>query len=256
MRLALISFGIVLGVCAMAPPVVLSAELAEIRERGYVIVAVKDNWRPLGFLNESGDWVGLEIDIARQLAYEILGNPEAISLRAVPNSERLSAVLEGEVDFAIAGVAMTSTRARLVSFSVPYYLDGTAVITRNPTVVSLEDLWGQRIGILEGSDAIAAVRYILPSAQLTAVASYQAALDRLERREVDAFAGDVTVLAGWVQEHPTYRILPSVLSAEPLAVVMPKGVQYKELRTLVNDSLNRWHENGWLEERATYWGLP
>lgn len=256
MRLALLGFGMILGVQFTAPPVAVSADLATIQKRGYLTVAIKDNRRPLGFRDEAGNLVGLEVDIARQLAAELLGNPDAVVLQPVANTERLSAVLEDRVDVAIAGVAITPARMRLVSFSVPYYLDGIALISRSANLQELEDVWRGEVAVLENSDAIATVRYLLPGADLVGVESYAQALDTLEAGEADAFAGDVTVLEGWVQEYPEYHLLPSLLSADPLAVVIPKGTQYNDLRNSVNSIVNGWHQSGWLEERTTHWGLP
>lgn len=239
-----------------APQIVVSADLQTIQARGHLIVAVKDNWRPLGFRNEAGELVGLEIDIARQLAYELLGDADAVIFRPVTNAERLTAVLEDQVDLAIAGVAATPARMRLVSFSLPYYLDGTALVTRRADLQDLQGAAGRRIVVLENSDAIATLRHLLPSAILVGADSYQAAFERLEAGSADALAADVTILSGWVQEHPNYRLLPPLLSAEPLAVVMPKGTQHSLLRRSVDAAVERWHDSGWLEARATYWGLP
>lgn len=256
MRLALFGFGMILGVQFTAPPVVVAADLETIRQRGYLIVAVKDNWRPLGFHDETGELVGLEIDIARQLASELLGDPEAVVFELIANADRLTAVQEDRVDVAIAGVAITPARQRLVSFSVPYYLDGTALITRQDSIRELRSLVRGDVAVIDNSDTIATVRYLLPSSTLVGVDSYEAAMQALEADNADAFAGDLTVLTGWTQEFPEYRLLPSVLSASPLAVVMPKGRQYRDLHQSINEILGRWHDTGWLEERATYWGLP
>lgn len=138
-----------------APQIAVSADLQTIQARGHLIVAVKDNWRPLGFRNEAGELVGLEIDIARQLAYELLGDADAVIFRPATNAERLTAVLEDQVDLAIAGVAATPARMRLVSFSLPYYLDGTALVTRRADLQDLQGAAGRRIVVLENSDAIA-----------------------------------------------------------------------------------------------------
>ncbi len=249
-------FGIVLGGQLAAPQVSLCADLETIRDRGYLVVGIKDNWRPLGFVDETGELVGYEIDIARQLAVDLLGDAEAIQFQPVANNARLTAVLTDEVDMAIAGVGVTPMRQRVVSFSIPYYLDGTGFVTRLPTIQRLEDLRQGAIALLQGSEAVTHVNFFLPAARLIGVPSYPAALTTLEARQADAFAGDVSVLAGWVQEYPEYRLLPDVLTAVPLAIVMPKGVQYDTLRRQVNASLNQWHETGWLEERAAVWGLP
>ncbi|NER82807.1 MAG: transporter substrate-binding domain-containing protein [Leptolyngbya sp. SIO1D8] len=256
MHYQLLSFGIVLGVHLAAPSFVFSADLETIQERGYLIVAVKDNWRPLGFADEQGNLVGFEIDIASRLAETLLGDATSVVFHPVANRDRIPAVLNGEVDFAIAGVSITPMRERIVNFSAPYYLDGTSFLTNDPHIQSLQDLRTDEIALIEGSDAVTSVHYTLPSATLVGVPSYEAALAALATGSVSAFAGDVTVLTGWIQEEPDYRLLPDLITAEPLAIVMPKGSEYRTLHQFINTTINQWHEDSWLEEQATYWGLP
>ncbi|MGF1523817.1 MAG: transporter substrate-binding domain-containing protein [Leptolyngbyaceae cyanobacterium] len=256
MRYGLIGFGTFLGVHLIAPPFVVSADLETIQERGYLIVAVKDNWRPLGFIDEQGTLTGFEIDIATRLAEVLLGDAAAVVFYPVSNPDRIPAVLQGDVDIAIAGIATTPMRQRIINFSEPYYLDGTALITNDPQIHNLSDLATAAIALIEESEAISHVNYRLPFATLVGVSSYQAAWEAIEANTVSAVAGDVTVLTGWVQEYPEYKLLPSILTAEPLAVVTPKGLQYDSLHRSIDDAINEWHLEGWLEERATYWGLP
>jgi polar amino acid transport system substrate-binding protein len=87
------------------------------------------------------------------------------------------------------------------------------------------------------------------------VNSYAEARERIESNAAVAFAADASVLSGWVQQYPEYRLLPIKLSTEPLSVVMPKGLQYDELRRRVNEAIARYTAEGWLEERIKYWGL-
>jgi polar amino acid transport system substrate-binding protein len=256
MRYGIFGFGIVLGMHLGVSPVVLSANLDAIQDRGHLMVAVKDTWRPLGYVDDQGDLVGFEIDLARQLATELLGDPEAIQLRPVSNLERLPAVLDGEVDMAIAGVTVTPMRQRLVAFSLPYYLDGTGFVTRQPTLQSINDLGASDIALLAGSDAVTQIHYLFPFANLVGVPSYQQAWTTLEANQADAFAGNASVLAGWVQEHPNYHLLPELVTVEPLAVVLPKGNQNDSLRRQVNGAIAHLQESGWLAERIAYWGLP
>ena len=256
MRYTLVGFGIALGVHLAVPPFVVSADLDTIRERGYLIVAVKDNWRPLGFVDEQGSLIGFEIDIASQLAEALFGDPTSVVFYPVSNRDRIPAVLDGEVDIAIAGIAATPMRQRIVNFSEPYYLDGTALITNNSSIQNLADLETAAIAVIEGSEAVSTTNYVLPEATLVGVSSYQTALEAIESGRVSAVAGDVTVMTGWIQEYPEYRLLPDLLTVEPLAVVTPKGNQYTTLRQFLDSTIVEWHEDGWLEERATYWGLP
>ncbi len=234
-----------------------AAELTEILRRGYLIVGVKDNWRPLGFRDETGHLQGLEIDLAQRLALEILGRADAVKLQPVMNRDRLAVVLDGQVDLVIAGVSITESRSRLVSFSTPYYIDSTTFIAQKPTIQTLKDLAGQKIAVLNGSSTIAIVKYFLPTAKLIGVDSYQEGRSRLNDHSVAAFAGDMSVLTGWVQESPATHLLISVqLSAQALCIVMPKGIPSDHLRRKVNRAIAQWENQGWLPERRKYWGLP
>jgi polar amino acid transport system substrate-binding protein len=252
-----LSLAIALAVNSLlSPSSTLAAELEEIVRRGKLVVAVKDNLRPLGFYGERGNLQGLEIDIAKRLAEELLGSSDAVILKPVTNQARLQTVVDNEVDLAIARVTTTPSRSRIVDFSDYYYLDGTGLVSKNPNLQQLSDLRSSKIAILNNSSTIAVVRSELPNAQLIGVDSYDEALTLLETRKADAFAADNSILAGWVQEYPQYRQLPVRLSGDPLCVVIPKGLQYASLRNRVNDAIARWQKSGWLRERATYWGLP
>ncbi|BDI16946.1 glutamine-binding protein [Nostoc cf. commune SO-36] len=233
-----------------------AAEMSEIQQQGYLTVAVKDNLRPLGFKDAKGNLQGLEIDLAKRLAVDLVGKAEAVRFQPVANRDRLSVVLDKKVDFAIARVTATESRSRIVSFSVPYYLDGTVLVTKDTSLQKLSDLANQKIAVLNSSSTIAQVRYYVPNAELVGVNSYEEAREGIENNAVVAFAADTSVLSGWVQQYPQYRLLPTKLSTEPLSVVMPKGLQYDELRRNVNQAIARYLEEGWLQQRSQYWGLP
>lgn len=239
----------------LTPQLTIARELAEIESKGELKVAVKNNLRPLGFINQEGNLVGLEIDIARKLAQELLGDQEAVEFLPINNQARLQVVLDNQVDLAIARIAVTTPRARIVDFSPYYYLDSTSILTNRLGINQIEDLERSRIAVVEKSATIAVVRNKLPDAVLVGVTSYQEALQLMETKQADAFAGDRSVLTGWVQEYPTYKLLSTRLSGAALAVVMPKGLQYQKLRLKVNKAIAQWQESGWLEERVRYWGL-
>lgn len=245
-----------LVIAFLTSPMAIAAELSEIENRGKITIAVKDNLRPLGYQDSQDNLIGLEIDLARRLALDILGDADAVNLVPVSNKERLKVVIDDEVDIAIAQVTDTSSRRRIVDLSPYYYLDGTGIITKDITFAKADDLTTGTIAVLYNSATIAVVRNRLPQAKLVGVASYQEALNLLETGEVDAFAGDRTVLAGWQQEYPQYRLLPERLSGEPLCIVMPKGLQYQSLRSKIYQALLDWRKSGWLQERIEYWGLP
>lgn len=246
--------GLVLGVCTTTS-FTTAAELAEIERRGKLIVAVKDNLPPLGFTDTQGNLQGLEIDLARQLAAELLGSPDAVVLQPVTNRERLNVLLEGQVDLTIAQVSATVPRSRLANFSRHYYLDSSSFVTSDQSVQTLADLANSKIAVLNSSSTIAVVRHHLPNATLVGVKSYVEALSLLEAGQAQALAANRTILVGWVQAYSDYHLLPVRLGGQALCVVMPKGLQYADLWQQVNDAIARWEASGWLQERLAHWGL-
>jgi polar amino acid transport system substrate-binding protein len=235
----------------------MAAELAEIIDRGYLIVGVKDQTYPLGYRDETGTLQGLEIDIARQLALDILGNDHAIEFVPVLNSERLQVILNDQVDLTIAQLTRTPSRARLVQFSPPYYFDGMGLITLDPALTADQlNAPDQTIAVLHNSTAIAISRNTFPQARWIGVDSYQQAQTTLQSQTAIAFLGDKIILAGWAQQYPKYHLLDARLSVAPLAIAMPKGLQYLDLHTKVIESIQSWENNGWLADRINHWQLP
>lgn len=58
------------------------AALKRIRSRGYLVAAVRDDTPGFGYRDPAtGEWSGLEIDLARELARDILGDPDRLRLR-------------------------------------------------------------------------------------------------------------------------------------------------------------------------------
>jgi polar amino acid transport system substrate-binding protein len=234
---------------------VMAADWATVQKRGYLIVGVKDNLPPLGFRNESGDLVGLEIDIARRLAQELLGDPSLVEFVPLSNRDRLTAIWDDRVDIVIAQLTLTNNRARLVDFTLPYYTDGMALVAKPGLAPNYFNQAG-KIAVLTGSANISVLQYYFPAAALIGVDSYQAGLLALQNNQVDAFAGDRSVLTPWLQANPEFMALEPNLTPTSLAIAMPRGLQYAQLRQGVHKQIENWRKSGWLRERADHWGLP
>ncbi|RMD70471.1 MAG: ABC transporter substrate-binding protein [Cyanobacteria bacterium J149] len=249
-------FSITLCLYLVSSPLVKSAEWEEIQARGKIIVGVKDNLPPLGFTDQNGNLQGFEIDLAHKLAEELLGDKQAIKFVPLLNQDRLNAVIEDDVDIAIASITFNSSRQRLVDFSDIYYFSGTGIIVKkNRFLSNIRDISG-KIGILSHSRAIAEIQYQFPQLSLQGVSSYQEALELMEKGEIQGFAGDVMVLTGITQQTSNYQLLPQIIGAYPIAIALPKGRQYQSLRNQVNQVMRKLRQEDWFKEKAKFWGLP
>jgi polar amino acid transport system substrate-binding protein len=247
----------------LMPSNVLAETLQGIRERGRLIVAVKDNTRPLGFKGSDGQLQGLEIDIARRLSQEILSSSlrsrypttAGVEFQPVNNQDRLRVLLDGRVDLTIARLSVSNSRSRVVDFSRSYYLETTSIITSSTNIRQPTDLAQKKVAVIQSSSTAIAIAHQIPQAKLVPVANYQAAKDLIDRRQVVAFVADKSLLVGWVQEYPSYRLIPTNWSKESIAIAIPRGRKYDPLWRFIDETLQKWEKEGWLQARIRYWGL-
>jgi polar amino acid transport system substrate-binding protein len=233
----------------------LASDWTTVQKRGRLIIGVKDNLPPMGFRDRSGNLIGFEIDIARELAKELLGSGDLVELVPLQNRDRLSVIWSDRVDLVVAHLTVTRNRSRLIDFTVPYYTDSTAVIVRRG-LKSKHFSQSSAIAVIKGSSTIAVLQYLVPQARAIGVNSYQQGLEALQADRVQAFAGDNSALVQWLKEHPDFERVKGLTSSHSLAIALPRGLQYEDLRAKVLQAVEKWRKNGWLRERATYWGLP
>lgn len=234
-----------------------AAPLAEIKARGHLVVAVKDNLYPLGFRNStSGELQGFEIELARQLARQLFGSERSLVLVPVTNLERLDAVASGRVDIAIADLTVTEDRLQSVTFSEPYYRNGTGILTKDPRLNKLHLLSRQTIAVLQPSITLPYLKSSLPTARLVGVPSYAAAQQALDNGQVQAIVGDRIVLSSLAARRPQYYYFSTSLTVQPLAIALGKGVQNESLRQWINTQLHQLQQQGWFNQQKQTWHLP
>jgi beta-glucosidase/6-phospho-beta-glucosidase/beta-galactosidase/ABC-type amino acid transport substrate-binding protein len=67
--------------------------LQQIKRRGRLVVGISDDIPGFGFRDpKTGEWSGIEVDLARSIAQEVLGSPDKVVFRPVALQERLSLV--------------------------------------------------------------------------------------------------------------------------------------------------------------------
>ena len=128
----------VLGFAMLAGPA-MAGTLADIVARGEIVVGSKADYRPYGFRDKDGHIVGIEPDLAADLARRL-----GVKLRIEPvtSANRIQMLDEGKVDIVIATMSITEERSQAVSFIDPaYYASGIAGLAApGASIQSEEDL--------------------------------------------------------------------------------------------------------------------
>src|SRR5687768_10989910 len=93
-----------------------AASLAEVKERGTLIVGVKADYKPFGFRDPSGSIVGIEPDLAALLAERVGVKAELVPVIA---TNRLEFLQQGKIDLIIATMSDTPERRQVVDAVEP-----------------------------------------------------------------------------------------------------------------------------------------
>jgi polar amino acid transport system substrate-binding protein len=139
---------LVSALCLTAHASAQESRLDIVTKRGKLIVATYSTAPPLAFTDENGKLVGFEIDLAKMIAKDLLGDPEKVEFMIVQSEGRFPSVLSGRADFAIAATTIYPERAAKVAFTTPYMDSGVAVVVRrDANVRSLAELNDEKFTI-------------------------------------------------------------------------------------------------------------
>lgn len=232
-------------------------EIDAIKKAGVLKVGVKVDVPKFGYKDPAtGEIDGLEIDIAKALAAEILGDPSKVSFQGVTAKTRGPLLDSGELDMVIATFTITEERKLSYNFSDPYFTDGVALLVKKDSGYALlKDLAGKTIGVAQSATTKKALEAAAADGgfalKFSEFASYPEIKTALESGRVDAFSVDAAILAGYVDANSV--ILDERFSPQNYGVATK--LANKALATLVNDKITAMKSSGELQKLLDKWGL-
>ena len=221
--------------------------LAQIQERGEIVIAMEGTWAPWTYHDESGTLVGFDVEVGQQIA-EALG----VETTFVEGEwDGLLAGLDaGRYDIMINGVDITEEHSDAYDFSEPYAYNRTAVIVSadNTDITSMEDLAGKHTAnTISSTYAEVAERY---GAEVTGVDDLNQTFELLLSGRIDATLNAEVTYYDYMEAHPDANIKIACLDPEATQVAIPfrKGEETASLREAVNQALADMRESGALSE--------
>lgn len=246
-----------LAVAGMAALLLLGAAqadtLADIKQRGVLVVGSKADYRPFGYLDPAGKIVGLEPDLAADIARRL-----GVKLELVPvvASNRIQFLQQGKIDLMIATTSDTVERRKIVDFVDPnYYGSGTNVLAaKSAGLKSWADLKGKKVCLIQGAfyNKELQEKY---GVEGVAFPGTSEAYGALRNGNCVAFAYDDTAIVGEMlkPEWSSFDMpLDSILFA-PWGIAVKKGE--KSLVDLVSATTIDWHKTGFLLQLEKKWGI-
>ncbi|MBF6334155.1 glutamate ABC transporter substrate-binding protein [Nocardia transvalensis] len=218
--------------------------MARIQQKGRVTVGVDQNTYLFGFRNPAtGQLEGFDIDLAREIARDLLGDSNLIELRSVSTAERVPALQKNQVDLVVRTFSVTCERRRDVDFSAVYYHAAQRILAlRNSGINDKADLRGKRVCVTFGATSAARLFALPDRPTVHGVTNWTDCLVQLQQGQVDAISTDEPILIGLAAQDRNLHVVGTPLGRESYAVGVPKGAP--ELVRFVNGVLERIRADG------------
>ena len=226
----------------------------KIKARDKIIVGVKYDTKPFGFIDNNQKISGYDIDLARLIAKYILNDPNKVEFVQVTPQNRILALNSGQIDMVIATMTVTEQRKQVVEFSRPYYIAGQAIMVNKDSLISnINDLKNKKIIIVLGTTADRNIKNIAPESLIQGYRTYNDAFAALKNNRGDALITDDSILLGLIDNDKQFKILSKRYTKEPYAIALKKGLESHKLLFYIDDALNKMEQTGELKKLKQKW---
>jgi polar amino acid transport system substrate-binding protein len=229
--------------------------LDDIKKRGTLIVGVKPDYKPFGFRDPSGALIGLEPDLAADVAKKL-----GVKLELVPviSANRMEFLNQGKIDLMIATMSDKPERRKVVQVIEPlYYSDAVNILLRKDAPVkSWDDIKGKKLcgttGAFYNKDI--AQKY---GPEIASFDGSEKPLLALKNGDCIGYLYDQTFVVGKLTDDDWkggyHMVLPGIMET-PWAMAVKTGEA--GLQKFIEDITKEWMKSGRIVELEKKWGVP
>lgn len=238
----------------------VGSKMADIERRGRLRAGISADSLNLGSRNPiSGAIEGFDIDMIREVARAIFGDPNKVELVVISSPQRIPVLQNKNSDIDIVARNMTINCARWqqIAFSAEYYRSGQkTLVQRDSPAKSLADLRGKTVCAPAGSTSLDNLnKYKDRGVKAITADTDTGCLVLFQQGKADGITGDDTVLAGEAAQDPYARIIQDErISDEPYGLGMSKDD--KDFVQFVNGVLAQMKAEGRWKASYDKWLAP
>ena len=227
----------------------------KVMSRGKIVVGVKADYKPWGFRNSDGNIVGMEIDMAADVAAKMGVDLELV---AVQSSNRMQFLEQGKIDLMIATMSDRKDRREIVGIVGPnYYTSGTNIMS--PKALGLknwEDLRGKPVCGKQGAfyNQIVEERY---GAKIIAFTGNAEAKQALRDKKCIAWVYDDSSIGSDLSsgEYDAFEMPLNSEDDNPWALAVPSKERNCVFGRFMSGMQYQWHQDGSLIALEEKWGI-
>jgi len=210
-----------------------NSRLDLVLQRGKLICGVSGKLPGFSFINERGEYSGLDVDVCRAVAAALFDDPNRVEFRNLSTQERFNALKTGEIDLLARNTTWTISRDTDVGleFAPVVFYDGQGMmVAKNSGITRLEDLRGRTICVKTGTTALQNLADQVNARNVNytpiAIGDDDQLYNAYFQNRCQAIISDRSQLVGRLSNFPTpedHKILDLTLSKEPLAPAVVEG---------------------------------
>lgn len=230
--------------------------LTDIQAKGKLIMGFDEAYPPMGFVDENGDHVGFDIDLANEVCSRL--GVELVLQPIAWESKELE-LNNGNIDCIWSGMTITPERQEQMLFSMPYLANQQILVVRSGSGVDeFTELEGKVLGTQAGS---ASVDVLNANAELQEMVGEPMLYDDFVTALMDLQLGGIDVLlidsvVGYyyisqMEDPDNFFVMPEIMQAEEYGIGFRLGEQ--ALADAVNQQLIAMSEDGKLSEIVAKW---
>jgi polar amino acid transport system substrate-binding protein len=210
---------------------------ADIASRKRLIVGVKCDTPPFGYIDVRGKNAGVDVEIAKQFARYAFGTAQRLTFVCAPTAAREPLLTTGRVDMVISTFTYTADRDTRIDFSRAYYkATGRLLVKNNSSVATLNDIRGKRIATTSGSIYDRWMKRCFPDASVVVTDSVTNAVLAFNQGRADGVMFDDTSLALIAATDPSSKLTDDTFLEAPYGIGIKQG--NAELKRWVDARLN------------------
>lgn len=230
-----------------------SSAFERVTEEGLVRVGVRFDNPPLSFINDDGDWVGFDVDLANALAEQLGFEIEMVK---IDGTTRISFLQEGKIDLAVASMNHTRSRDEAIDFSITYFWDNQSFLIRKGTYASLDEIMGAKVAANAGSSTIDSWKAYSekldgPEPEIVEFTDKLAAMQALRDGVVEGYTEDNITLLALAAGDPNLELIPGGHNKVQFGIGLP--INDSAWRDQVNYALQELWKSGTYQEIYDRW---
>lgn len=220
----LVALALLLAGCGQTEVPEADGSLAKVLDARHLVLGLDASFPPMGFTDESGELVGFDIDVAREVCARL---GIELVLRPIDWDAKEDELNSGNIDCIWNGMSATPARAESMLLSEPYMRNELILIVSDGSDARVaRDLWGGKVGAQAGSSAQEVLEESDLADEVTEVlwGDNLELIDMLKRGELDAVLLDSVVAYYYIAASAErLYVLSDSLSEDELAIGFRKG---------------------------------